>query len=173
VGTTKPGKIWTALEENSIALLLLVTTAILFINVILRYFFKMSLFWVEEFIRYAMIWISFVGAAVCFRRGIHFGVDLILRVKSRFFVRAVRIVIETACFVFCGFLLKYSVDLVLFSREMGQISPAMRVPLWVIYIIIPLTSLLALLYEGARIFTLCAGGEPPSGLSGSAGEEPD
>jgi C4-dicarboxylate transporter DctQ subunit len=139
-------------------------------NVVLRYFFRMSTVWAEEFIRYSMIWISFIGSAVCFRKGIHFGVDLILRVKSEPFVRAVKIFIETVCLAFCCFLLKYSVDLVLFSRGTSQISPAMQVPLWMVYTVIPFSAALGVVYEAVRVFMLCTGKTPPSGLNPSGAD---
>ncbi|MDR1649459.1 MAG: TRAP transporter small permease [Synergistaceae bacterium] len=154
-------------EENFIAVVLVCSTGVLFMNVVLRYFFKMSTIWAEEFIRYSMIWISFIGSAVCFRKGIHFGVDLILRVKSKSFVRAVKIFIEAVCLAFCCFLLKYSVDLVLFSKGTGQISPAMQVPLWAVYAVIPFSAALGAIYEAVRVVMLCAGGTPPSGLDPS------
>ena len=152
-------------EESFIAIALLCSTAVLFLNVVLRYVFSKSLTWAEEFIRYSMIWISFIGSAACF------GVDLILRVKSKWFVRAVKIFIETAGLVFCCFLLKFSLDLVFFSKQSGQISPAMQVPLWVVYAVIPFSAALAVIYESVRVLLLCIGAEPPSGLDSEPNEE--
>ncbi|MDR2528214.1 MAG: TRAP transporter small permease [Synergistaceae bacterium] len=158
-------------EESFIAIALLCSTAVLFLNVVLRYVFSKSLTWAEEFIRYSMIWISFIGSAVCFRKGIHFGVDLILRVKSKWFARAVKIFIEAACLVFCCFLLKFSLDLMFFSKQSGQISPAMQAPLWVVYAVIPFSAALAVIYESVRLLLLCIGVEPPSGLDSEPREE--
>ncbi|MDR2528670.1 MAG: TRAP transporter small permease [Synergistaceae bacterium] len=158
-------------EESFIAIALLCSTAVLFLNVVLRYVFSKSLTWAEEFIRYSMIWISFIGSAACFKKGIHFGVDLILRVKSKWFVRAVKIFIETTGLVFCCFLLKFSLDLVFFSKQSGQISPAMQVPLWIVYAVIPFSAALAVIYESVRVLLLCIGAEPPSGLDSEPKEE--
>jgi C4-dicarboxylate transporter DctQ subunit len=158
----KRTKILAVDEESFIAIVLLCSTSVLFMNVVLRYFFRMSTIWAEEFIRYSMIWISFIGSAVCFRKGIHFGVDLILRVKSRLFVRGVKIFIETACLAFCCFLLKYSLDLVLFTKGTRQISLAMQVPLWTVYAVIPFSAALGVLYEVVRVLMLCIGEDPPS-----------
>jgi C4-dicarboxylate transporter DctQ subunit len=151
-------------EESFIAIVLLCSTSVLFLNVVLRYVFSKSLTWAEEFIRYSMIWISFIGSAVCFRKGIHFGVDLILQLKYKWIVRAAKIFIETACLVFCCFLLKFSLDLVFFSKQSGQISPAMQVPLWVVYAVIPFSAAMAVIYESVRVLLLCIGVEPQSGL---------
>ncbi|MDR2174634.1 MAG: TRAP transporter small permease [Synergistaceae bacterium] len=166
----KRAKVLAVDEESFIAIVLLCSVGVLFVNVVLRYCFRMSMFWAEEFIRYSIIWISFIGSAACFRKGIHFGVDLILRVKSGLFVRVVKIFIETACLVFCCFLLKYSFDLVLFTKGTGQISPAMQVPLWMIYTVIPFSAALGTLYEVVRVLMLCIGENPPSGLDNGPGE---
>jgi C4-dicarboxylate transporter DctQ subunit len=173
VNVLKWAKALAAGEENFIAIVLLCSTGVLFMNVVLRYFFRMSTIWAEEFIRYSMIWISFIGSAVCFRKGIHFGVDLILRAKSKVFVRAVKIFIETVCLAFCCFLLKYSFDLVLFSRGTRQISPAMQVPLWMVYAVIPVSAALGTIYETVRVLALCVGKNPPSGLDSGPNEVSD
>ena len=146
-----------AIEENAVTVLLLSATGVLFINVVLRYFFRMSTVWAEEFIRYSMIWMSFIASAIGFRKGTNYSMDLILRVKSQFFVRCVKIFIEFCSLVFCCFLLYYSIQLVMFSMNTGQISPAMRVPMWAVYLVIPIGAAFSVIYLTLRLFFLCTG----------------
>lgn len=150
-------KVMAAIEENAVTALLLSATGVLFVNVILRYFFKMSTVWAEEYVRYAMIWISFIAAAIGFRKGTMYAMDLIMRVKSKAFVRAVRIFVEICSLVFSLFLLYYSIRLVQFSMGTGQISAAMRVPTWIVYSVIPLSAGLSTVYLSLRVFFLCTG----------------
>src|SRR5699024_12451051 len=67
------------LEEWFVGLAMIAATLILFINIILRYFFNENQSWADEFVRYSIIWIAFIGAAICFRQGIHFCVDLLIK----------------------------------------------------------------------------------------------
>ena len=51
-------------EEFFCASAILLTTVVLFVNVVLRYGFSASTSWAEELIRYLMIWITFIGGCV-------------------------------------------------------------------------------------------------------------
>lgn len=134
------------IEEVLIGLVVLGVTVLLFVNAVLRYGFDSSLYWAEEFIRYALIWITFIGSAIAFRNESHFGVDLILRVKSEKFVKAVRLLNDIICFIFCGFVAYYGYKMVVFNMGTGQTSPAMQIELWKVYLIIPLSGVVSMVY---------------------------
>src|SRR5512139_1420801 len=55
-----------------------VMTAIIIMQVMLRYVFLYSLSWSEEVARYLMIWVSFLGASLAVRYGFHIGVEFIV-----------------------------------------------------------------------------------------------
>lgn len=142
-------------EENFMALIVLGVTVLLFVNVLLRYFsplahrygFPLPTFsWAEEAIRYCLIWVTFIAAANAFRRESHFGVDLIFRVKSVKLVKFIRLLNDIGCFIFCGFILYYGVKMVVFNMGGGQISPALKVPLWIVYMVIPISGGLSMAY---------------------------
>lgn len=142
-------------EENLMALVVLGVTLLLFVNVMLRYFssvavhygFSLPTFsWAEEAIRYCLLWITFFAAANAFRRESHFGVDLIFRVKSAKFVKIIRLLNDVGCFIFSAFILYYGMKMVTFNMGSGQISPAMKVPLWLVYTIIPISGGFSMIY---------------------------
>lgn len=134
------------IEENIIGVSLLLVTFVLCINVLLRYVFNASSIWAEELIRYVMIWITFIGSSVCFRRGIHVGIDFILSFTSDRASRFVHMFVTLMSIVFMMFMFKFSLDLFLFSMKTGQITPAMQIPLYWVYLAIPLSSILSLIY---------------------------
>lgn len=134
------------IEESVIGITMLVTTAVLFMNVVLRYFFNANTTWAEEFIRFAMIWITFVGSSVCFRKGMHVGIDLLLSFTSNLVSRMIRIVVSVLALIFMVFLIKYGIDLVRFSIQTGQITPAMEIPLFWVYLGIPIGSFLSFIH---------------------------
>ena len=50
---------------------------LIFTQVVFRYVFNYSLFWSEELARYTLIWITFIGASVGFKKKGHIGVDFL------------------------------------------------------------------------------------------------
>ena len=59
----KIDKVLFGFEGYLTGLLLLGSTLLLFVNVFLRYVFHSSTTWAEEAIRYAIIWVTFIGSA--------------------------------------------------------------------------------------------------------------
>jgi TRAP-type C4-dicarboxylate transport system permease small subunit len=55
-----------------------VMTAIIIIQVFMRYIFLYSLSWSEEVARYLMIWVSFLGASLALKYGFHIGVEFVI-----------------------------------------------------------------------------------------------
>jgi TRAP-type C4-dicarboxylate transport system permease small subunit len=61
----------------SIIIMVPIMTAIIFMQVLLRYVFKSPLTWPEELARYFLIWISCLGSAYAVREGMHISVVFI------------------------------------------------------------------------------------------------
>ena len=134
------------IEDVFCAVSLLLTTIILFVNVVLRYVFSASTSWAEELIRYLMIWITFIGGAVCVRHAAHIRMDFLLTMLPRSVSRMVTRLVYLIAAGFCAALIVYSWRLVEFTIEMEQTSPAMEVPMWIPYMAMPLGSALMVLH---------------------------
>ncbi|WP_093193972.1 TRAP transporter small permease [Salimicrobium halophilum] len=147
-------KILKKIEESTIALGLLAVTALLFVNIILRYVFSANTTWAEEFIRYVMIWITFIGAGVCFRKGLHVGVDFVLDLLKGKAKKGLELFIALASVIFMVLLVWYSIQLVSFTRQTGQITPSLQIPLYYIYLAIPVGAALSLLHLSIRIVNI-------------------
>lgn len=61
----------------SIMIMVPFMTAIIFVQVVLRYVFSAPLRWPEEMSRYLLVWISCLGAAYAVRKGMHISVVFI------------------------------------------------------------------------------------------------
>lgn len=133
-------------ENIFIGLLMLSATIILFVNIILRYFFDANTTWAEEFIRYAFIYITFIGGAVCFSHGIHFGVDLFINLFNEKKQKFVQLYINMASIVFMALVTWLGIELVIFSINSGQVTPSLGIELYWIYLAIPIGSLLSILH---------------------------
>ena len=56
-----------------------ICTVLVIVNVFLRYFLNVGLYWSEEVCTGCFVWAVYLGAAACYKRRIHMGVDLIVK----------------------------------------------------------------------------------------------
>lgn len=139
-------KILAKIENVFVAVAIIASTSVLFINIILRYFFDANTTWADEFVRYSMIWIAFIGMAVCFRHNIHFGVDLFINSVSKPIKKYVKVYINLACILFVGLLVYFGFKLVIFSYQTGQITPSLQIKTFWVYLAIPIGALLSVIH---------------------------
>jgi TRAP-type C4-dicarboxylate transport system permease small subunit len=140
-----------ALERAAYALtgtLLAATTLIIGWQVFSRKVLHSTPYWSEELARFAMVWMGLVGAALGVTAGAHITVDYFARLMGPRAARALAIFGRAAQALFGIFLLAYGSDLCL--KFMGETSPAMRIPMGLIYIAVPLTGALMLLFVAAH-----------------------
>ncbi len=128
------------IEDFFCASALLLTAILLFVNVVLRYVFSASTSWAEELIRYLMIWITFIGGSVCVRKGAHIRMDFLLTLLPKGSHLWLNRLVFIGAALFCGALFWYSLQLVLFTIELEQTSPAMKLPMWIPYLAMPVGS---------------------------------
>ncbi|MFA5699011.1 MAG: TRAP transporter small permease [Sphaerochaeta sp.] len=57
---------------------IIVTTALVMLNVVLRYFFKTGLYWSEEVATGCFVWSVFIGSAAGYKAKAHVGVDMLV-----------------------------------------------------------------------------------------------
>lgn len=141
-------------EDLFVGTAIMAATLLLFVNIVLRFFFDANTSWAEEFIRYAMIWITFIGASICFRKGIHVGVDLLMNSLPEKGKRVLQIYINILAGIFMILLIKYGFDLVSFSVSTGQISPSLQVKTFWIYLAIPLGAILSMVHLTVQTYNL-------------------
>ncbi len=102
--------------------------------------------WAEEVVRYLVIWITFIGSGVCFRRQIHYGVDVIRRVPNAAFQKFILTFVLVASIMFEVFLIWIGLKYVSFTRGFGQKTPALAAPIWLVYVSVPIGGIIACLH---------------------------
>ncbi|MBR1486393.1 MAG: TRAP transporter small permease, partial [Synergistaceae bacterium] len=90
----------------------------------------------EEFLRYALIWLTMLGAPYAYGAGKHLSIDLLVMNFStkaqnyvRVLVEVIVLILSLAVFVFGG--------IAVTTNAGGQISAAMRLPMECYYLCIP------------------------------------
>lgn len=131
---------------------MILMTAITFIQVVARYIFGFSFRWPEEISRYLVIWITFVGSAVAFRRGAHVSVSALVNIlptNIRNHVRFISRLITIVFFVILGY---YGLLHTINQTIHLQVGPATRIPMAVPYSAIPIGSALVIIYLYKKLF---------------------
>lgn len=121
-------------------LVLLMSTLILVAcgQILLRYFFEVTLFWADPLIRHMVLWCGFLGALIAVRTEKHIRIDAILRLlptRQRLYLDRISNFIS-ACI--CGLLSWISVRFI-----MDEFNFATRtffdLPTWKLQLIFPIT----------------------------------
>lgn len=102
--------------------------------------------WGEEATRYLMIWITFIGSALCFRREAHFGIDVIKRIPNKNFQRIVTIFVWISCLAFAGMLFVFGYQYTKFTFISQQKTAALGWPIWLVYLSVPVGSGLSIIH---------------------------
>ena len=120
--------------------LLLIIVAVVFSNVVGRYFLRAPIRWSDEVAQFLFLWLSYLGALAALMGGRHYSfpnlIDL-LPVKLRLAAKTVSdlmVLAMLAILVWCGVLL---VDLLHHAR-----SAAIDLPIYYVYAALPLVSFL-------------------------------
>ena len=97
-------------EELLIVILLALMTGITFANVVARYVFNANLLWALEATVFLFAWLVLIGAAYCFAKNLHLGVDILVRQVPPSWQRGMEFFSIFACLIFSLLLLKGSWD---------------------------------------------------------------
>lgn len=128
------------LEEFLIASFMAVATLITFAAVVMRYTTGSGLDWSQELTIYLFIWMAKFGAAYGVRTGIHIGVDFLVNWVRPAIRRAIVMLALLLGMIFTASITFFGARWVIFIYGTGQVSPDMELPMWIVYLAIPLGS---------------------------------
>lgn len=118
-------------------------------NVFSRYVLNSSLGWADELARFIFIWVSFLGAVVAYHKNEHVGLDFVVnRVASKKVRQVLRLIGEVlvllvlVCLVYYGWIVAMSAT---------NVSPALYIPMWIVYIVVPLSGLFMVLINLGKL----------------------
>jgi len=113
-----------------------------------RYVLGRSFSFTEEFARFALIWLSILGAAYLNGKREHLSMDFLLRKLEPAALSKRMRIIEILMFVFALVVMVIGGgNLVYTTLYLGQVSPAMHVSLGYVYSIVPISGLLIMYYS--------------------------
>ncbi|MEG0384182.1 TRAP transporter small permease [Solibacillus cecembensis] len=150
-------KLWAFIEEVSAGTFFSVGIALIFYGVITRYVFNSPQAWVEEVARYSLIWGVFLGFGLALRHNQHIQVDILYdKLKPRM-KRVLDILATGISILFCVIYTYYGVILVESRFHSGMVSLDVGIPMWIVYLILPISGILFLLRFIERLVNILAG----------------
>ena len=115
-----------------------------FLQVTSRYLFKNPLVWSEELLRYVFVWLIFLGTALGLRRKVHIRITFITDILPQKIRPWFGLCSDILIMFFTSILLWKSVYLCITQAD--QLSSALRIPITIPYLAMPVGSVLILLY---------------------------
>jgi C4-dicarboxylate transporter DctQ subunit len=103
---------------------------------------SIKLTWAQEACIYLFVWMAKFGAAYGVRIGIHVGVDILVERLKEPAKRIVTAIAMSGGILFTAILVWIGTDFVYHVRLGGQTSPDLEMPMWIIYLAVPLGSAL-------------------------------
>ncbi len=154
------------LETYAVGGLVITVAVVVLLQVLMRYLFAYPNPWSEEVSRFCFIWMSLLGASLAVEHRAHFGFD---QVTKGLFPRAKRAVETFAGAVVLMFaLLLVATGIALMDLTMGERSPALNLPVALVYAAAPVSGALMVIHMLAG--WLGAGG---GASSAAVPEQPD
>jgi C4-dicarboxylate transporter, DctQ subunit len=145
-------RILNRLEETLIALLMAAATIIIFLAVLQRYATgvpalypyarELDFTWAQELCIYMFVWMAKFGAAYGVRTGIHVGVDVFINMLGIQRRRKVILFGLLCGALFTGIVGSLGAYLVWHIGQIGQVSQDLELPMWIVYLCVPLGSYL-------------------------------
>lgn len=125
--------------------------ALAFGNVVARYAFDSSLTWAAELTVYLFLWSTFFGAAYCFKQDAHISVSIILEKVNPVTAKTLMLTAHIITLLFLFTVGYYGYEYVLFVHELEEVSVDLELPMWIIYLVIPISFFFASYRVGEKI----------------------
>jgi TRAP-type C4-dicarboxylate transport system permease small subunit len=130
-----------------IGLLALMTVDVLW-GVLTRYALGSQADWTEELARFLLIWIGILGAAYAAGQRMHLAIDLLPPRLSPADQRRLYTVINLLIMAFAlAVMIVGGLRLMYITQQLGQLSAALRIPMYLVYAVLPLSGLLVVYYK--------------------------
>ncbi len=128
--------------------------ALAFANVVARYAFNYSLTWAAELTVYLFLWGMFFGAAYCFKIDGHISIGLLVENVSKKWAKVLMLITRTVTFAYLSTVAFYGYQYILFVIELDEMSIDLEIPMWIPYLVIPVSFAFGAYRVGEHIIEL-------------------
>jgi TRAP-type C4-dicarboxylate transport system permease small subunit len=125
-------RVETVLITTLLALMILMA----FSQIVLRIFFTTGIDWSDVLVRYLVVWVAFVGAAIATREGKHITIALLSRWLTGTGTLAIQALANFISAFICSLLTVAAAKFIRFEAQMGS-TTFLNLPVWVPELIMP------------------------------------
>ena len=138
--------------DKTLANFLVIIMTLMVINVlwqvVSRFILGSPSSFTDELARYLMIWIGILGAAYVSGQNMHVAIDVLPRRFNATIQKRLKLLVQIVIILFCLTAMVIGGSrLVYITYVLEQNSPALNVPLAIVYIVIPISGLLIIYYK--------------------------
>ena len=132
------------LETRAAGALVITVAAVVLLQVLMRYLFAYPNPWSEEVSRFCFVWVSLLGASLAVEHRAHFGFDQVTRKLAPRMKKAVEVGARVVVLAFAVLLIGTGVALM--DLTMGERSPALNLPVALVYAAAPVSGALMVVH---------------------------
>lgn len=118
-------------------------------QVITRFLLNNPSKYTEEFLRYALIWMTMLGVPYAYGQERHISINIVTKTFSLKGSLFTRMVIEVIVMILCVTVF-IAGGIMVTMNSAGQISPALQLPMPLYYVGLPICGALTLIYSAGR-----------------------
>lgn len=132
-------------EKVILSILVLAIVLVMLLQIVCRYFFNNSLIWSEEFCRYCYIYFMFIGTSLAVRERSELRVDAVVSILPEKARGVLNVIVDIAVFLMLVYLSYWSIPMVQSMYYQGGYSPALKLPVFIVYMSVPIGFILSAL----------------------------
>ena len=133
-----------AFETRAAGALVITVAVVVLLQVLMRYLFAYPNPWSEEVSRFCFVWVSLLGASLAVEHRTHFGFDQVTGKLAPRMKKAVEVGARVVVLTFAILLIATGVALM--DLTMGERSPALNLPVALVYAAVPVSGALMVIH---------------------------
>lgn len=132
------------LEEWILIFSMILIILLVFIQVLARYIFNVSVGWNAELSRYILIWITWISTSYAIRKREHIRINLVVERLPPSVQKGIEVIVILLFGCFAAAMAVVGTEVVMDLQLMGQKTSTLGIKMWVVYLIIPIGGVLML-----------------------------
>ncbi len=142
-------------EEFVLSYSVILMAILLIVGVFMRNVMNRSLTFSEEVASALLILVSFFGLGYCARKGRHITMSIVFDMVSNKYKKLFMIVISFVSAIATAYITFLAARYIISVQSLGRVTPALQIPIYMIYSVVPLGFLLATIeYIRSFIFNI-------------------
>ena len=143
------------LEEILSPLFLGLMTLVIIFQVLNRYVFTFSFDWPEELGRYLFLFAVYQGISYAELKDRHLEITLMRTLFKGRFDKMLQITSKIFSIAFCIIMTWWGTKMVLFVKTSEQLTPALQIPMYIIYLCVPIGMVFMLVHTCVNLAKIC------------------